>query len=307
MLLPQKPSVKARYNTLRQIYLKPNEIIGLSLIPALVFLVVCFLFALPYHRHPVSVWMLIFIGFAACAIMCYKSLSSFQPYGNQTYVFYLAALCFIALLLSTILGFLVYDFSLSRYFLGLDLYDYSDILPSETAAAYADAGEIIFAKGTYLDTNKGVGYKDGSRYCVAPIVDDASVEKVQFWAAGVNCCGSRGAFACDDAWNPEARAGVTIRDTSKLHRDLIPWFHKAVRQAEAVLGLSSDTDDSSTLKSGEPSHRDDPLFVRWVVNPVQMQRNLLWTGLGILCLGFMVFSLVCCCMFFFLKNQASMS
>ena len=48
--------------------------------------------------------------------------------------------------------------------------------------------------------------QDGSTFCVAPIVDSEANASVQFWAAGVDCCGGR--FDCDDAWDGKAHAGV---------------------------------------------------------------------------------------------------
>merc|ERR1719159_1832451 len=57
--------------------------------------------------------------------------------------------------------------------------EYHNVLPSEPAAAHADAGKITFAEAARIDTTKAVGYKAASTYCVAPILDPSSNNRVE--------------------------------------------------------------------------------------------------------------------------------
>jgi len=52
----------------------------------------------------------------------------------------------------------------------------------------------------------------GHTYCVAPILS-ADAEKAEFWAVGVDCCGARASFMCDDA----AVATVSDQKTGLVH------------------------------------------------------------------------------------------
>ena len=74
---------------------------------------------------------------------------------------------------------------------------YLNVLPSESAAAHADAGKLLFSLDTKVDTSKTVGYRAKHVYCVAPIMDYATTV-IQYWAVGVDCCQGRGQFACGD-------------------------------------------------------------------------------------------------------------
>merc|ERR1719453_143098 len=89
-----------------------------------------------------------------------------------------------------------------------------NLMPTNLAEAHADAGKIVFTDATRVDTTRAAGYKDGSMYCVAPIEDDVPIGKVQYWAAGTDCCLGRADFNCDDAWDPKARSGVVILDSN---------------------------------------------------------------------------------------------
>ncbi|CAK0833639.1 unnamed protein product, partial [Prorocentrum cordatum] len=138
------------------------------------------------------------------------------------------------------------------------LYDhtrtYENVVPSTSAMAVADAGRVVFEAGAKIDQSQAVGYGDatGDRYCVAPIRGPSSDAKshVEFWAAGVNCCGWSGEFICDDAADPSARSGIVVLDGPDLfaasNRD---HYVHARRKAEARFGIAA---------------AESPMYVRWV-------------------------------------------
>jgi len=65
---------------------------------------------------------------------------------------------------------------------------YTNVLPTEPAASHADAGKIVFADTARVDTTRAVGFKMSTVYCVAPILDDTQLDRVEYWAAGTDCC-----------------------------------------------------------------------------------------------------------------------
>merc|ERR1719160_1819178 len=97
---------------------------------------------------------------------------------------FLGILTLIAVVAGNIVGVYIY----SQFFLQYWAYDmnrtYTNVLPSEPAAAHADAGIIKFASSARIDTTKAVGYKSGKVYCVAPVMDETQTPRVEYWAAG---------------------------------------------------------------------------------------------------------------------------
>jgi len=239
------------------------ELAVLTALPWLVGVLMSYLFASTYHDMPVSVWLVALALFAACLWH-----ARHEP-GTHHWHSVLPISCMAGVAVSCILGLVAYRNFYSIYWLYHDSHAYANVLPSEPAAGYLDAGKLVFAEEAHIDARRGMGFKDGSTYCVAPIVD-AATSSVQFWAAGVNCC-SRGNFECDDAWDEKAHAGLVLRQHS-WH----PQYALAVKQAAAAFGLA-------TAKN--------PIFVEWVVDPEKVEMNYWMLGNGIL-IGSCLISLV---------------
>lgn len=106
---------------------------------------------------------------------------------------------------------------------------YKHVEPSSPGSKYADASLFTFTPDSFVDTGRSLGYMEaGSLYCVAPIIPaGASSDTSQYWAAGKDCCGSRGDFKCGDVRNNEAKSGVRLFDDREQ-------FSAAVRMAESV-------------------------------------------------------------------------
>lgn len=161
-----------------------------------------YLFASTYHVMPVFVWL---IALALLAVCLWHARHQPRSHWHSL----LPVSCIAAVLVSCTLGLVAYRSFYSIYWLYHDSPSYANVLPSEPAAGYLDAGKIVFAEEARVDRGRGMSFKDGSRYCVAPIVD-ASTKLVQFWAAGLDCC-RRGSFECDDAWDEKAHAGLVLQ------------------------------------------------------------------------------------------------
>jgi len=250
-----------------------KEAIGLALIPWLAFSCVCLLFAYVYHYMKGFIWFMVIVGSGVCLANGSKNFSKTKI----NWICCCSAACFVAIIMGATTGLTVYDEYIGTYWFYTENHAYTNVLPSNPAGGYADAGELIFADEAHVDTNRAVGYQDVNRYCVAPIIDDAVVDQVQFWAAGMDCCGQRGGFYCDDSWSEKARSGVVIRDVSVLRQETHVQYLQAVRAAEAAFDLVSAS---------------EPIFVRFVIDPELVTLNCWRAGVGILFITSMVFLLI---------------
>lgn len=245
-----------------------------------VFSVVCLLFGLSYHNSKVEVWSMVLLVIGVLIIVIATSWRSWNESHTARASIIIAMWMLAAVVMGTLVGLFSYDCCIGEYWLSQRLEARENVLPSEPAGAYANAGEIVFADEARVDASKSVGFKDSSTYCVAPVASDAPLDTVQFWAAGMDCCGARGSFVCDDSWNPKAHAGVVILNVSNhlMRSDTYAKYLKAIKLAEVTYAIAS-------VK--------EPILVRWVANPDQVQLNVWRAGFGVLLAAIIVAALVC--------------
>lgn len=160
--------------------------------------------------------------------------------------------CFVAVAFGSFLGLYNYD----TYAIFPQFYHntrkYTNVVSSEPSAAISDAGKILFNFQSYVDVDKSVGFisETGNLYCVAPVMDPSNQPRIEYWAAGIDCCTAVGGFKCDAANNPKAGGGVRIFDNNGWFADSrFKWYEKARAKAEGEFGMQSV---------------GSPLFVRWV-------------------------------------------
>lgn len=249
------------------------KVLELVLVPWLFYAAVSAMFAFGYHMLSEVIW-------ATFAILLVGAiLSVMLSAGTKPLNMYLGILCVGAIVTGGCVGLTTYQLQLAHFWFLNDGHVYTNVLPSDPAAGYVDAGKLLFTEDSRVDTSKSLGYQDGDTYCVAPILDDSDTGDVEFWAAGVNCCASRGNFVCDDAFEPSARGGAVIRSVSALSSDVRDKYALAVKQAEAAFEIASTP---------------DPLFVRWVQDPQLLQEDFWHVGCGIIIAGLGVYLLLQC-------------
>lgn len=244
----------------------------LSVIPWLVFCTISVVFTFAYHHYSLLVWAVV----GMWAIMAFM----FMAIKNRikgSWFFFVGLLCGFACMFGCLCGLYNYYTHMMQYWTYDENRAYSNVLPTEPAEAHADAGKIVFAKTARVDTTRTVGYKASTVYCVAPILDDTQMDRVEYWAAGVDCCESRGDFNCDDSWDPQARSGVVIIDSTDLITTRNDYYMKAVREAQAAFSLHGS---------------DEPLFVRWVSDPQRIQDDFWRMGIGYLFANVSIYLLV---------------
>lgn len=255
-----------------------KDIICLGFGAWVLFSSICLIFGFTYHSDKVQIWSVLIIGSIVLLVVIWQSWRyRFEEASARAHLI-IGVWLLTSLLFGTAVGYFSYDCCISEYWQMQQLEARENVLPSEAAAAYANSGEIVFADEARVDVGKAVGYKDTTTYCVAPVASDAPFDQVQFWAAGKDCCGARGSFSCDDAWNPKARAGLVIRDVSRMIEGDRVQYMKAVKLAEATYSIAS---------------AKDPVFVRWVTDPDQVELNIWAAGMGVL-LSCIFISALCC-------------
>lgn len=183
----------------------------------------------------------------------------------------LGILCLTASIISLTVGVFGVSGSLSEYRQISQGASYFNVLPSEPAAGKADATTLMFTNASRVDLTRAFGFTDilstaGHTYCVAPILSgDLFQTRIEYWAAGVDCCEAHANFACHRAQSDRAH-GALVWQASRYDEG----FRKAVRGAEALYRLTTG-----------PKF----LLVKWTENPVGY-RNALWNQTTML---FMVF------------------
>lgn len=148
-------------------------------------------------------------------------------------------LCCLAAFSAFIVSLVTYIHFLEPYHsLGMGA-TYLDMLPSQSALGASDASAIVFAPGTSVDTHRTYGYVDarnpgGTVYCVAPVSNQWTIAEpsVQFFAAGTDCCGKRGAFGCSQGGNG-ARGALLLATEETAQKG----YKNAVEGAAVAYGL----------------------------------------------------------------------
>jgi len=252
----------------------------LVLSPFLTFVTILALFTFAYSDSSTAVWVVV----VACTGMSLflLALPNKRPEG-PTFYMQLGVLCLVATGVATLFGY----YNWNRHMSYDAAYDgqraYSNVLPTEPALAHLDAGKIVFSPDAKLSMAKAVGYKDGSMYCVAPIIDSTpqSLEKFEFFAAGQDCCQEGGGFTCDEADNPKAHGGMVY--LKFVDSALLDNFRKAGQHLAATHGIAVSP---------------DALFVKWVRDPDGASKSFQNSGVSFFIGTSAVYLVVCIVMGF---------
>jgi hypothetical protein len=257
-----------------------DGLMQVSVVAWLIFSGICLSIGFAYMDASREIHTILGIGAIFLGLVMYNSWQTRKISAMSRASFIVSSWLLFAVVMGTWVGLVSYECCIGEYWMYTRLEKRTNVLPSESAEAYANAGGIIFADEARVDSSRSAGYKNGHVFCVAPIASDAATGTVQFWAGGVNCCAARGNFVCDDSWNDEARGGIVIRNgsASPYHEDLYGQLMKAVRLAETTYSIAS---------------AEEPVFVRWVESPTQVELNIWRMGLGVILACIIVAALLC--------------
>lgn len=172
----------------------------------------------------------------------------------------LGGLCVLGIVLGSFVGFYAQVTNMNEYWRIGRGASYANVLPTELAATHNDATTIEFSEGSRVDTVKTFGYLDGRSsastvYCVAPIQADPSETRVQYWAAGTDCCFSRDDFHCGDSTSTSARGAVV--------------WSSSYAQSKGFVNAIEGAEKAYDLQAG-----DEYLLVKWVEDPIDYRNNL---------------------------------
>jgi len=207
-------------------------------------------------------------------------LTRFHYVRSNTPEVVLGILCLIAILISSVVGEYAMLTGLREYKRLSRGASYFNVLPDEAAGGKLDAATLVFASGTRVDTSRSFGFTDVRNeeapvYCVAPVSDgDLYDKRIQYWAAGINCCETRSNFNCFQPDSVGAEGATVFPKDAKLEEG----FKRAVQGAMGSYGLTTG---------------DEYLLLMWTKDPVAY-RNRLWSGtvtlFGILAIVYLLIS-----------------
>lgn len=201
----------------------------------------------------------------------------------------------VAVLLGVVVGEYSYGAFTAQWWSLAHRTPYTNVVPTESALSKADGGLIEFVEGTHVDTRRTLGHMTFDRhvYCVAPILSDEEIGRVNFWAIGRDCCESFWGFNCGEVLDPAARSGVVYFNSDSLfgQREM-PRFQAAAKQAAAFYGMWTP---------------EEPVMVTWVADPdlyrdTLMSEGRFWLGtvIGVYFLGSLVLAVI---IHFFLNRK----
>lgn len=243
-----------------------------SFYPLSAFTVIAFLFSFAYHLVPVLAWLSVVAFLGTIVFVVPPHVSKARGVDWLPLFALMTAICS-----AVVLGALNFEFHMHPYYKYAFHTAYGNVLPSEGAAAHADAGKIVWSASARVDNTRSVGFKKGYHtYCVAPVMDDSDMSKVGFWAAGIDCCNARGFFWCDEAGYPLAYGAVPLVEPGllSLNHD---GYYTAIKMAEASFNIHAEK---------------NPLLIRWVTDPVMVELRMLYMGAGLFVLGFAVAAII---------------
>jgi len=240
----------------------------LVLVPWVTFLVAVLTLVIVQHFSGMLAFMLIvFIAGASFFLVLLHVLGRQSPhFGFIT----LGCLCLLALFVGVLLGQQGWDSYWRQFWWTQTGHRFMDSVASTPAAAKVDGSMIHFdpKNNSVVDDVRSAGYKNGRRYCVAPVLTADQISDftiVQYWAIGIDCCENIGSFSCDDSRLPNGRWGVVMLDNGfPCPGCNAEYFREAIVKAENEHKLVS---------------APQALFVRWMKDPRHMVAHFLMQAL----------------------------
>lgn len=207
-----------------------------------------------YDHVDVS-YFIVVLGVLFVAYLGYSAYAAFKKWAagdSQTNPNWLVFL-FITSVIAAVAGIVLGDINYQTYSLPVKQLEslgfYPDVNPATVdAETYMDAGQVMFAEGSYIDATLSIGFKSETKYCVAPITHGTDqLTAYSFWAVGKDCCGGNGGdFHCGAYANPIALGG--LREVDENDR---AFYRLAVQSAAAAYHIDAP----------------HPLFFRWTEDP----------------------------------------
>mmetsp|Transcript_74183 Transcript_74183/g.143592 ORF Transcript_74183/g.143592 Transcript_74183/m.143592 type:complete len:391 (+) Transcript_74183:133-1305(+) len=261
-----------------------KRILLLSLGSCTLYLFMATVVALFFDNWPFWVWLTLLITLAKSGLV-WKFL-------KRRWLTYLGPYLAAGSLVGFMFGLAAYYTSLLPYLRYMDAEKHTNVAASEHALRFADTGMVTFSPGTTVDVTRSVGYmsaRAGAKMCVAPVVDVSmgAEDPINFYAVGVNCCGWRGSFECDDAGVPQARSALLELDMNAVVGNWTAWMLQDTTTSEG-LKAAMKLQESVFRTKAAPNVR----FLHWSRDPLAMIRGYLTQAVQVIADGLGVVALV---------------
>lgn len=197
-------------------------------LPWLMFFLLLCLFLFMYHNVKELIWVV--IGLCGTLALLFTVIGTMS---RHMIFLALGFLCLAAIIVGTTIGLFLDSVYLIRYWHLENGVRYKDIDPTSPAGATSDAGIVTFVNLSFVDDQRTLGFVwDDQINCVAPVVLPTQyTPRVEYWAAGVDCCQKRTNFDCGSA-----RESGPLRAVVAEHNAL---YAKAVTMASSVYRTES--------------------------------------------------------------------
>jgi hypothetical protein len=220
--------------------------------PWLLFCITFFLWSFKFHFRYGTRLPAVLLGLVCiCLVPAYARYQAHKRGLDPTWFGYTFVMFCLAVVCGWRLGDWNYQANMWPYFKYESLESYPAVDVGNTLGVNVlDAGRVYFASTAKIDQSRSWHFKDGTLYCVAPIVsrNGMATETLDFWAVGTDCCSdSASDFRCGEYANANARSGLRLLDEGALQK-----YRLAVEQASQLFKM----------------HATNPLFFVWTQDPV---------------------------------------
>lgn len=232
---------------------KIMQLAALSVGPFAVYVLIMFVTSYAFYWAPASVFLTFAIA-ATANVFLYLLVEHCTRKRAGKWKRWLGVYGALAACSGLVVGLLIHYQYMLYYWKYSNMMKYSNVAASQPALQFEDAGSLLFTEGTTLDRSRAVGYRhirSQSTLCVAPVVDGqmAPTDPIVFFAVGMNCCGWRASFNCDDAAVGGTRGGLLMLEPNHLVSPAMEWtvdknfnfeaFQEAIDLQKSVFAVSA--------------------------------------------------------------------
>lgn len=227
------------------------------------------------------------LGLANASLFIFRSLGQGEmDRGRKVGSICVGMLCLTSLAAGWMVGLLA-DYSyMDEYYRLVHGGAHQSVVASGTGAtSYSDASVLRFQEGTFIDTERTLGYMvQGQVYCVAPVTGQTFSDDLMYYAIGENCCEQRSDFHCSKAEPQKGQvlAAVVLNDEGGDDH-----YQTAIRMLSSVYNMKY-TGKRKILK---------------VLSDINAYEGDLWDGalISIICSS-ILYGLICIMTALFLRN-----
>jgi len=218
------------------------------------------LFTVFYHNYPVLVLSFV-TGIVLCSLMP-MSLNKGEVVVRGNIAPMISAAMLASIMMVFFISVRVYYAHVQPLNALMTGREYHNVWPEQPSVSFQDAAYLNFAGDTKPDVAKSIslhsvdtGY---NTFCVAPITSSGHEGRLEFFAAGTNCC-SDGKFECGDAGKAGVKSGwVMPKPNDHLYNLIGKYVSPAYARRDLFVEALVKAEFSKGLVAPE-----EPMFVNW--------------------------------------------